>query len=284
VLVIQDKYQFKPPLPFSPGCELAGVVKEIGDGVTRVKPGDRVMAYTPYGAFAEEAVFDAGRAIVIPDGMDYSTASALLVTYGTTEHALQDRGALQAGETLLVLGASGGIGLAAIEIGKALGARVIACASSDDKLAVCRERGADATINYAAGDFRDELKQITGGAGVDVVCDPVGGPYTEPALRSTVWRGRLLVVGFAAGDIPRIPLNLVLLKGSAIVGVFWGEFVRREPDRFAASVAQLAAWYREGKIRPHISQTFPLERTAEALRLMADRQVVGKVVITMGRA
>jgi NADPH:quinone reductase len=282
VLVIQDKYQFKPPLPFSPGCELAGVVKEIGEGVTRVKPGDRVMAYTPYGAFAEEAVFDAARAIAIPDGMDDSTASALLVTYGTTEHALQDRAGLKAGETLLVLGASGGIGLAAIEIGKALGARVIACASSDAKLAVCRERGADATINYAAGDFRDQLKQITGG-GVDVVCDPVGGPYTEPALRSTAWRGRLLAIGFAAGDIPKIPLNLPLLKGCAIVGVFWGEFVRREPDRFAASVARLAAWYREGKIRPHISQTFPLERTAEALRLMADRKVTGKVVITMDR-
>ena len=283
VLVIQDRYQYKPPLPFSPGCELAGVVKEVGDGVTRVKPGDEVMAYTPHGAFAEEAVIDAGRAIAIPDGMDYSTASALLVTYGTTEHALQDRAGLRTGETLLVLGASGGIGLAAIEIGKALGARVIACASSDDKLAVCRERGADATINYAAGDFRDQLKQVTGGAGIDVVCDPVGGPYTEPALRSTVWRGRLLVVGFAAGDIPRIPLNLVLLKGSAIVGVFWGEFVRREPDRFAASVARLAAWYREGKIRPHVSQTFPLDRTAEALRLMANRKVVGKVVITMDR-
>jgi len=284
VLIIENKYQLKPPLPFSPGSELAGVVETVGAGVSGVKPGDRVMAVTGYGAFAEAVAVEAGRVVAIPEAMDFVTASAFLLTYATCDHALRDRGRLAAGETLLVLGAAGGVGIAAIEIGKALGARVIACASSDDKLAVCRERGADATINYAAGDFRDELKQITGGAGVDVVCDPVGGPYTEPALRSTVWRGRLLVVGFAAGDIPRIPLNLVLLKGSAIVGVFWGEFVRREPDRFAASVAQLAAWYREGKIRPHISQTFPLERTAEALRLMADRQVVGKVVITMGRA
>jgi NADPH2:quinone reductase len=283
VLVIQDKYQYKPPLPFSPGCELAGVVKEIGEGVTRVQPGDAVMAYTPHGAFAEEAVIDAARALPIPDGMDFPTASALLVTYGTVEHALQDRAGLQPGATLLVLGASGGIGLAAVEIGRALGARVIACASSDDKLAVCREHGADATINYSTDDLRERLKQLTGGAGVNVVCDPVGGRYTEPALRSTAWRGRLLVVGFAAGDIPKIPLNLVLLKGSAIVGVFWGDFIRREPERFAESVARLGAWYRQGRIRPHISRTFPLDRTAEALRLMADRQVVGKVVITMER-
>jgi NADPH2:quinone reductase len=281
VLVIQDKYQFKPPLPFSPGCELAGVVKEVGAGVDRVKPGDAVMAYTTYGAFAEEVAVDAARALSIPGGMDYTTASAFLLTYATVEHALQDRAGLQPGETLLVLGASGGIGIAAIEIGKALGARVIACASSDDKLAVCREHGADATINYTANDLREEVKRLTSGAGVDVVCDPVGGRYTEPALRSTAWRGRLLVVGFAAGDIPKIPLNLVLLKGCAIVGVFWGDFVRREPDRFAASVARLAAWYRDGKLRPHVSRTFPLERTAEALRLMADRQVVGKVVITV---
>jgi NADPH2:quinone reductase len=279
VLVIQNKYQFKPPLPFSPGCELAGVVKEVGDGVSGVKPGDAVMAYTPSGAFAEEAVIDAGRAIAIPDGMDFETASSLLVTYGTSEHALQDRAGLKSGETLLVLGASGGIGLAAIEIGKALGARVIACASNEEKRAVCRAHGADEAIDYA--DIRDGIKEMTGGAGADVVCDPVGGSYTEAALRSTAWRGRLLVVGFAAGDIPKIPLNLALLKGCAIVGVFWGEFVRREPDRFAASVARLAAWYREGKIRPHISQTFPLERTAEALRLMADRKVKGKVVIMM---
>jgi NADPH2:quinone reductase len=282
VLVIQDKYQFKPPLPFSPGCELAGVVKEVGEGVTGVKPGDPVMAYTPYGAFAEEAVFDAARALPIPTGMDFSTASTFVVTYGTVEHALQDRAALQPGETLLVLGAGGGIGVAAIEIGKALGARVIACASTEEKLAICKAHGADATINYAAGDLRDQIKQVTGGAGVNVVCDPVGGAHTEAALRSTVWRGRLLVIGFAAGDIPRIPVNLVLLKGSAIVGVFWGEFVRREPDRFAASVSRLATWYRGGKLRPHISHTFPLERTAEALRLMADRKVSGKVVVTMG--
>ncbi|MCI0347053.1 MAG: NADPH:quinone oxidoreductase family protein, partial [Chloroflexi bacterium] len=208
VLIIQNKYQFKPPLPFSPGCELAGVVTEVGEGVDRVRPGDAVMAYTTYGAFAEEATVDAARLLPIPEGMDFASASAFPVTYGTADHALHDRGGLRTGETLLVLGAAGGIGVAAIEIGKALGARVIACASSEDKLAVCREHGADATINYAATDLREQVKQLTGGAGVDVVCDPVGGPYTEPALRSTAWRGRLLVVGFAAGDIPKIPLNL----------------------------------------------------------------------------
>jgi NADPH2:quinone reductase len=281
VLVIENKYQFKPPRPFSPGCELAGVVKEVGEGVARVKPGDAVMAYTTYGAFAEEATVDAARLQPIPEGMDFASASAFSVAYGTVDHALHDRGGLRTGETLLVLGAAGGIGVAAIEVGKALGARVIACASSEDKLVVCREHGADETINYAAGDLREQVKLLTGDNGVDVVCDPVGGPYSEPALRSLAWRGRLLVIGFAAGEIPKIPLNLPLLKGCSIVGVFWGEFVRREPDRFAASVSRLATWYREGKLRPHISETFPLERTADALRLMADRQVKGKVVITV---
>ena len=283
VLIIQDKYQFKPPLPFSPGCELAGIVKEVGEGVVRVKPGDAVMAYTTYGAFAEEATVDAERLLPIPEGMDFVSAAAFPLTYATVDHALHDRGGLRTGETLLVLGAAGGIGVAAIEIGKALGARVIAAASSDDKLAVCRQHGADETINYAAGDLREQVKQLTGSAGVDVVCDPVGGPYSEPALRSLAWRGRLLVIGFAAGEIPKIPLNLTLLKGCSIVGVFWGEFTRREPDRFAATVSRLATWYREGKLRPHVSQTFPLERTADALALMAGRQVKGKLVITLDR-
>ncbi len=281
VLVIQNKYQFKPPLPFSPGCELAGIVKEVGEGVARVKAGDAVMAYTTYGAFAEEVTVDAARLLPIPEGMDFASASAFPLTYATAEHALHDRGGLRTGETLLVLGAAGGIGVAAIEIGRALGARVIAAASSDDKLAVCRQHGADDTINYAAVDLREQVKLLTGGAGVDVVCDPVGGPYSEPALRSLAWRGRLLVIGFAAGEIPKIPLNLALLKGCSIVGVFWGEFARREPERFAASVARLAEWYREGKLRPHVSQTFPLERTAEALALMASRQAVGKLVISV---
>jgi len=214
--------------------------------------------------------------------MDFVSAAAFGLTYATSEHALCDRGALKAGETLLVLGAAGGVGIAAIEIGKALGARVIACASTDDKLAICREHGADDGINYATEDLRERIKSLTGGKGPDVVYDPVGGPYTEPALRSIAWRGRLLVVGFAAGEIPKIPLNLTLLKGCSIVGVFWGEFTRREPQRFAQAMEKLARWFAEGKLKPHISGTFPLERAADALTLMAERKVKGKVVLTAG--
>jgi NADPH2:quinone reductase len=279
-LIIQNKYQFKPPLPFSPGSELAGTVKEVGGGVSNVRPGDRVIAFTTYGAFAEEVKTEATRLLALPDRMDYVTGAAFLLTYATSDHALRDRGALKAGETLLVLGAAGGVGLAAIEIGKALGARVVACASSDDKLAVCREHGADETINYATEDLRERVKAISDGRGVDVVYDAVGGPYTEPAFRSLAWRGRLLVVGFAAGDIPRLPLNLPLLKGAAVVGVFWGDFARREPKAFAASVRQLASWYAEGRLRPHVSQTLPLERAAEAIQLLASRKAKGKIVLT----
>jgi len=280
VLIIQNKYQFKAPLPFSPGSELAGVVKEVGAGVTAFKPGDRVIAFTTYGAFAEEAKTDAGRLLPMPDGMDFASAAAFLLTYATSDHALRDRGSLQPGETLLVLGAAGGVGLAAVEIGKALGARVIACASSADKLAVCREHGADEGIDYAAEDLRERIKALTDGRGVDVVYDPVGGAYSEPAFRSLAWRGRLLVVGFAAGDIPKLPLNLPLLKGASVVGVFWGDFARREPRAFAESVRQLGRWYAEGKLRPHVSQTLPLARAADALKLMAARQVKGKIVLT----
>jgi NADPH2:quinone reductase len=279
VLIIQNKYQFKPPLPFSPGSELAGVVKEVGEGVAGFKPGDRVIAFTTYGAFAEEVKTEAGRLLPIPDGMDFSSAAAFLLTYATSDHALRDRGALRAGETLLVLGAAGGVGLAAIEIGKALGARVIACASSADKLAVCREHGADEGIDYATEDLRERIKALTDGHGADVVYDPVGGPYSEPAFRSLAWRGRLLVVGFAAGEIPKLPLNLPLLKGASLVGVFWGDFARREPRAFADSVRQLGRWYAEGKLRPHVSQTLPLSRAADALKLMAGRQVKGKLVL-----
>ena len=282
VLIIQNKYQLKPPLPFSPGSEVAGVVTSVGAGVTDVKAGDRVMAIVGYGAFAEEVRTEARRALPLPAGMDFESAAAFGLTYATSEHALVDRGALQAGETLLVLGAAGGVGLAAIEIGKILGARVIACASTDEKLAVCRAHGADETINYATEDLRERMKTLTGGNGPNVVYDPVGGNYTEPALRSIAWRGRLLVVGFAAGDIPKIPLNLTLLKGCAIVGVFWGEFTRREPKAFAASMQRLAAWYAEGKLKPHISGRYPLEGAASALTKMANREVTGKVVLTVG--
>jgi NADPH:quinone reductase len=287
VLIIQNKYQFKPPLPFSPGSEMAGLVKEVGEGVKGVKAGDRVIAFTTYGAFAEEVKVEAGRLVPIPEGMDYNSAAAFLLTYGTSDHALRDRGQLKAGETLLVLGAAGGVGLAAIEIGKAMGAKVIACASSADKLEVCKQHGADEVINYSGGEkdgfavFRETIKQFTGGKGVDLIYDAVGGPYTEPALRSSAWRGRLLVVGFAAGEIPKIPLNLTLLKGCSIVGVFWGDFARREPKAFAESIGQLGKWFREGKLKPHVSQTFPLAKAVEALQLMAGRKAKGKIVLTV---
>jgi len=281
VLIIQNKYQIKPPLPFSPGGEVAGVVKAVGEGVAGAKVGDAVMALTTYGGFAEEVKVDASRLLPIPAGMDFTTASAFVFAYGTSDHALRDRAALEAGETVLVLGAAGGVGLAAIEIAKALGARVIACASSDEKLAACREHGADETINYVSDDLRKRVDALTGGKGADVVYDPVGGAFTELALRSCAWRGRLLVIGFASGEIPKIPLNLALLKGCSIVGVFWGAFAKREPEAFAESIAGLARWYGEGKLRPHITATFPLERAAEALSRMAGRTVVGKVVLTV---
>src|SRR5687767_7532869 len=281
VLIIQNKYQFKPPLPFSPGSELAGVVKEVGPGVAGFRHGDKVMAFTTYGAFAEEVKTEATRLVPMPQGMDYASAAAFLLTYATSDHALRDRGALAAGETLLVLGAAGGVGLAAVEIGKALGARVIACASSEEKLAVCRAHGADATINYAAEDLRERVKALTEGRGADVIYDPVGGAYSEPAFRSIAWRGRHLVVGFAAGEIPKLPLNLALLKGAAVVGVFWGDFVRREPAHFAESLRQLTKWYADGRLKPHVSRTLPLEKAAEALKLMAARQVTGKLVLTV---
>ena len=293
VLIIQNKYQVKPPLPFSPGSELSGIVKAVGDGVTQYRPGDAVLAVVGYGAFAEEVKADANRLVPIPAGMDFISAAAFGLTYMTSDFALRDRGALKAGETLLVLGAAGGVGIAAIEIGKALGARVIACASTEDKLAVCRAHGADETINYATAlrqaqgapsssrgeDFRERIKALTNGKGPDVVYDAVGGAYTELALRSIAWRGRLLVVGFAAGEIPKIPLNLTLLKGCSIVGVFWGDFSRREPEKFAEEIRQLGRWYAEGKLKPHVSATFPLERASEALTLMANRLVKGKVVL-----
>jgi NADPH2:quinone reductase len=279
VLIIQDKYQVKPPLPFSPGSEMAGVVKAVGEGVSAVAPGDAVIAFTTYGAFAEEVKTEARRVVPLPEGMDFQTGAAFILTYATSDHALVDRGGLRAGETLLVLGAAGGVGLAAIDIGKALGARVIACASSDGKLEVCREHGADATINYSTDDFRARVRELTEGRGPDVVYDPVGGGYTEMALRSIGWRGRLLVVGFAAGDIPKIPLNLPLLKGCSIVGVFWGDYTRREPGRFAERVRQLSAWYREGKLRPHVSAVMPLDRAAEAIAMLAGRRAAGKIVL-----
>jgi NADPH2:quinone reductase len=284
VLIIENKYQFKPPLPFSPGCEAAGVVEQVHPSVALVRPGDRVMAITSYGAFAEKVVVPADRLVSTPAGMDDVTAGAFLFTYATSDHAVRDRGELKPGDTLLVLGAAGGVGLAAVEIGKAVGATVIACASSDDKLAVCRGHGADGTINYATEDLREGIKRLTGDRGVDVVLDPVGGRFSEPALRSMAWRGRFVVVGFAAGEIPRIPLNLTLLKGCSIVGAFLGAWARREPERFADSTRQLLQWHAEGRLKPHIDRIFPLERAAEALTYMAGRRVKGKVVLTASGA
>jgi len=283
VLIIQNKYQFRPPLPFAPGGEVAGVIKELGEGVKDLRVGQRVIGSTGWGGFAEELALDATRVTPIPDSMDFETASAFLLTYGTSHHALKDRAQLRAGETLLVLGAAGGVGLAAVEIGKVMGARVIAAASAPEKLAVCREHGADEVIDYAEEDLKERVKQLTAGEGADVVYDPVGGAFSEAALRATAWNGRFLVIGFAAGDIPKIPLNLVLLKGCAVVGVFWGAFIAREPARNRANIDELLAWFEAGKIKPHISATYPLERAAVALNDMAARRVTGKVVLVPQR-
>lgn len=283
-LIIQGTYQFKPALPFSPGGEVAGVIKEVGPGVTDWKVGDRVIAATTWGGYAEEVAAEAKRLVRMPEGMDFATASAFVLTYGTSHHALKDRARLGPGETLLVLGAAGGVGLAAVELGKAMGARVIAAASSAEKLAVCKEHGADEIIDYATEDLRARLKELTGGRGVDVIYDPVGGDFSEPALRSMAWNGRFLVVGFAAGKIPSVPLNLALLKGCSIVGVFWGAFTRNEPTRNEANLQELLALFKAGSIKPHISASYPLERAAEALHDLTSRVVKGKVVLTTGKA
>ncbi|HMA88719.1 MAG TPA: NADPH:quinone oxidoreductase family protein [Burkholderiales bacterium] len=280
VLVIQNKYQVKATPPFTPGSEFAGVVKEVGAGVTQVRPGDRVLGAGSSGGFAEECLVPAGaRLVPVPAGMDYPTAASFLLTYGTSHHALCNRADAKPGETLLVLGAAGGVGLAAVEIGKILGLRVIAAASSREKLAVCRDHGADETIDYSSEDLRERIKVLTGGKGVDLIYDPVGGTYTEAALRSSAWRARLLVVGFAAGEIPKIPLNLPLLMERSVVGVYWGEWSKRAPQEFAAAVKQLGAWFAERKLRPHISARYPLAEAARALRDMAERRVMGKVVL-----
>jgi NADPH:quinone reductase len=279
VLVIQNKYQMKPELPFTPGAEFAGVVREVGAHVTRLSVGMRVAAYTAQGAFAEQALASEAACMPLPDGIDFATAAAITLAYGTSHHAVVDRGALKAGETMLVLGAAGGVGLAAVEIGKALGARVIAAASSPEKLALCVEHGADATINYTSENLRERIKALTDGNGPDVIYDPVGGEYAEPAFRSIGWRGRYLVVGFANGEIPKLPLNLTLLKGASIVGVFWGQHIQREPELASAAMQQMFGWIKEGRLRPHITKRYSLEQTAEALSDMASRRVSGKIVI-----
>ncbi len=279
VLIIQGKYQVKPALPFTPGSEVAGVVRAVADDVQGYQVGQRVIAFTGQGGFAQQLAVPVQALMPMPPGMDFDTAAAITLTYGTSHHAVVDRAGLKAGETMLVLGAAGGVGLAAIEIGKALGARVIAAASSDAKLEVCKAHGADVLVNYSNDDWRDAVKAATDGKGPDVIYDPVGGIYAEPAFRTIAWRGRYLVVGFANGEIPRLPLNLALLKGASVVGVFWGEFVKREPKASLAAMGQLLGWLKEGKIQPHISARYPLADTASALNDMAARLVTGKVVI-----
>ncbi|WP_313290245.1 NADPH:quinone oxidoreductase family protein [Stutzerimonas nitrititolerans] len=279
-LIIEGKYQFKPPFPFSPGGEAAGVVAAVGEKISHLNVGDRVMALTGWGSFAEQVAVSGQNVLPIPAEMDFTTAAAFSMTYGTSMHALKQRANLQPGETLLVLGASGGVGLAAVEIGKAMGARVIAAASTNEKLEIARKAGADELINYSEASLRERLKELTDGQGVDVIYDPVGGKLFEEAFRSIAWNGRMLVVGFAAGgEIPALPANLPLLKGASLIGVFWGAFAQRQPQDNAANFKQLFAWYAEGKLRPLVSQTFALEQAAEALDTLGQRKAVGKLVV-----
>jgi len=279
VLIIQNLYQAKPALPFAPGAELSGVVSAVGPGVTDRKIGDRVIGSSTWGAFAEKIALPAHRTLPMPDGLDFERAAAFVLTYGTSYHALIDRAALRAGETVLVLGAAGGVGIAAIEIAKAAGARVIAAASTAAKLEVCAQHGADEGINYAEENLRERIAALTGGKGPDVIYDPVGGEFAEPAFRSITWRGRYLVIGFANGEIPKLPLNLALLKGASIVGVFWGRYMQSEPQQFAADIAALYRWIDEGRINPHICARYPLAEGAHALEDLMNRRVTGKVVI-----
>jgi NADPH2:quinone reductase len=280
-LIIAGKYQVKPAFPFSPAAECAGVVESVGDGVTELKAGDRVLAYSRYGAARERVALPAARAIRIPDGLDFDHAAGLCVTYGTSYYALKDRAAMIPGETLAVLGASGGVGLAAIEIGKLMGARVIACASSSAKIAFAKQHGADFGIDYSKDDLKESLRKLTDGRGVDIVYDPVGGLYSEPALRAMTWEGRFLVVGFAAGEIPKMPLNLVLLKSCDVRGVAWGAWTERDLDGHRENTVQLLDWAMRGKLSTHVHAVYPLAETPAALKAIAARQVMGKVILRM---
>jgi NADPH2:quinone reductase len=279
-LIIKGKYQYRPEMPFSPSAEMAGVVEAVGDNVTEFAAGDRVMGYLKWGAARELVVVTANDLVKLPETVSFEAAAGLAVTYGTTLHAFRDRAKLEAGESVAVLGASGGVGQAAVEIGKLMGCRVIACASSEEKLAFARKLGATDTVDYSKEPLKDSLKALTDGAGVDVVYDPVGGDLAEQALRATAWEGRFLVIGFAAGEIPKIPLNLVLLKGCDIRGVFWGDAVERDPAAHRANMSQLLDWVAEGKLKPHIHAVYPLEKIADALDEIAARKVFGKVIIT----
>lgn len=280
-LIIEGKYQLRPEPPFAPGAEVAGVIDAVGDGVTEFKVGDRVMALTGWGAFAEQVVVEADRAKPMPDTMDFPTAAGFAMTYGTSMHALKQRGRLKAGETLLVLGAGGGVGLTAVEIGRQMGARVIAAASSAAKLDAARAAGAEEVIDYSRESLKDRVKELTGGRGVDVVYDPVGGDLFDQALRLMAWNGRLLVVGFASGRIPQAPANLMLLKGSEVVGVYWGAFRKAEPEAERRNFEELFAWHAAGRLHPRIDRVLPLDKAAEALTALRDRAVTGKIVLTV---
>ena len=279
VLMIAGKYQVKPEFPFSPGIEVAGEVVEVGPGASGISPGQRVMATIPNGGFAEEAVAPAQSVHAIPDDMDYPTAAGFPIAYGTVHHALIDRAHLQTGEVLLVLGAAGGVGLAAVEISALLGARVIGAVGSDAKAGVVREHGADAVINYSSEGIRDRVKELTGGNGADVIFDPVGGEVTTESVRALAWKERLLIIGFASGQIPEIAANRLLLKGADAVGVFWGSFATREPAQNRANFEELLSWFGEGKIKPLVSAVFPLAQAGEALQALIDRKVTGKAVL-----
>ena len=279
LLIVQNKYQMKPPLPFVPGSEYAGVIQALGEGVTHLQVGQNVACLSGTGGFGTHTIAPAALCMPLPDGFSYVDAAAFIMIYATSWHALIDRARLLAGETVLVLGAAGGVGTAAIQIAKAAGARVIAAASTDEKCALCTSIGADATINYSNTNFREEIKALTGGKGPDVIYDPVGGDFAEPAFRSIAWRGRYLVVGFAAGPIPALPFNLALLKGASIVGVFWGDFSRREPKANAVMMAELATWYSQGKIKPVIDRTMPMAELKAAYAHMGSRNVMGKLVM-----
>jgi len=277
-LMVQGEYQVKPALPFVPGLEFAGIVIEVGREVTEYKIGDRV-ATVGLGGFAEEAVADTARTMHLPAAMNFDVGAGLVLTYGTSLRALHNRAHLAAGETLLVLGAAGGVGVAALEIGRAMGARVIAAASSDEKLALCRKLGADAVINYSTENLRERINALTDGRGIDVVYDPVGGPYTEQALRAMAWGGRLLVIGFAAGEIPKIAINLCLLNERSLVGVYWGESFKRDPQGYRRNIEQLLEWSASGKIKPHISERVPLAQTPQLLERMVAREIQGKAIV-----
>ena len=279
LLIVQNKYQFKPVPPFVPGSEYAGVVEAVGDGVRSLQPGQHVACLSGTGGFATHAIAQASLCMPLADTFPFVDAAAFIMIYGTSHHALMDRAQLKAGETVLILGAAGGVGTSAIQVAKVAGARVIAAASSDEKCALCRSLGADATINYSTENLREAIKALTGGKGPDVIYDPVGGDLSEPAFRSIAWRGRYLVVGFAAGAIPALPLNLTLLKGAAIVGVFWGDYAKREPQANSAMMAELAQWYTSGKIKPVIDRTMPMSELKAAYAHMGSRGVKGKLVM-----